>query len=76
MIMAWVVSVIVFLGALGFFAGRRGGRYAVGIGIFLLLTAFIFELVRRNWGERDALVFSLIALGFAIIHRLWKRSGD
>lgn len=48
MIMAWVVSVIVFLGALGFFAGRRGGRYAVGIGIFLLLTAFIFELVRRS----------------------------
>lgn len=74
--MAWVVSVIVFLGALGFLAGRRGGRYAVGIGIFLLLTAFIFELVRRSWDGRGAFVFSLIALGFAIIYQLRKRSGD
>lgn len=65
--MEWILTAIVFLGAVGFLAWKQGGWYAAGIAVFLLLMAVAYTLVKRHYGERGALVFSLIALVLAFV---------
>lgn len=64
--MEWLVAAAVFLGAVGFLSWKQGGWHAVGILVFMLLMAVAYTLVERYYGENGALVFSLIALVFAL----------
>jgi LPXTG-motif cell wall-anchored protein len=64
--MEWVAASVVFLAAIGFLAWKQGGWYAAGIAVFLILTALVYTLVKRHFGEQGAVVFSLIALLLAV----------
>jgi len=74
--MEWVAASIVLLAAMGFLAWKQGFWYAAGVAVFVILTALVYALVKRHFGEQGALVFSLITLilGVGTIWLLQRKS--